>query len=223
MGEVTVLAHHRATRRLRAAGPRTHASHRAEATVAFYFDPSCPFSYLAAERIERRFSGVAWIPVPASTIQLEEAWADPRVARLRRLLAERRAAELKLPLVWPDRFPTTGAAALRVAFYAARTGVGAEFALAAARLAFCGGFDLDDPVNLAEAAAAAGIGLEACLAAAENDVYDGPLHTNARGLLALGITQLPALRAGPRWFAGEASLAEASAWWAHAPVAAIPG
>jgi 2-hydroxychromene-2-carboxylate isomerase len=214
MGEVTFLAQHRATRQRRGAAPLQFGT-RALERVAFYFDPSCPFSYLAAERIERRFPRVQWIPVSVGAPGLDESWSDPRAARLLRLLAERRADELRLPLVWPDPFAPAGRAALRVAFYATRTGVGAEFALAACRLAFCGGFDLDDPVNVGEAAAAAGIGLDACLAAAANDVYDAPLLGNARALLAAGVTHLPALKAGPRWFAGEAGIAAASAWWAR--------
>jgi 2-hydroxychromene-2-carboxylate isomerase len=103
-----------------------------------------------------------------------------------------------------------------------RCGVGPAFALAACRLAFCGGFDLDDPVNLAEAAAAGGIEFVECLRAAQDAANDAPLETSASGLLALGVTQLPALRIGPRWFAGEASLAEAAAW-ARAPMAASRG
>jgi 2-hydroxychromene-2-carboxylate isomerase len=223
MGKVTVLAMHRATRRAREAAPDVCRTHGAAATVAFYFDPCCPFSYLAAERIERRFSRVEWIPVPAGALQLDDPWSDPRVARLLRLLAERRAAELRLPLVWPERFPLAGTAALRVAVYAGRAGVGPAFALAASRLVFCGGYDLDDPANLAEAAAAAGIGLDACRAAARDPAHDEPLWLGARSLLVHGVTQLPSLKVGPRWFAGEASLVEASAWSAHTPMLAVAG
>ena len=41
---------------------------------------------------------------------------------------------------------------MRAAHYASQQGRGAAFVLAAGRLAFCGGFDLDDPELLAEAA-----------------------------------------------------------------------
>jgi 2-hydroxychromene-2-carboxylate isomerase len=133
--------------------------------------------------------------------------------------AERRAAELRLPLVWPERFPPEGTAALRVAVYAVRAGVGSVFALAACRLAFCGGFDLEDRLNLAEAAAAAGIEHDECLQAAGDPGNDVALESGARELMSLGVTQLPAFRVGHRWFAGEGSLAEASAW-ARAPLAA---
>ena len=77
-----------------------------------------------------------------------------------------RAPQLRLPLVWPEHFPREVPAAMRAAAYAAEQGRGGEFVLAAGRLAFCGGFDLDDPEILAEAAAAAGIPLDDCLRAA---------------------------------------------------------
>lgn len=191
-----------------------------DASIAFYFDPCCPFSYLATERVDRQFPVVEWVPVAASALQGEESWSDPRVARLLRVLAERRAAELRLPLVWPERYPPVGTAALRVAVHAVRSGVGAAFALAACRLAFCGGFDLDDPANLAEAAAAAGIEQEECLRAARDASGDIALEVGARDLLTAGVTQLPAFAVGHRWFAGEGSFAQARAW-AQAPVAAV--
>jgi 2-hydroxychromene-2-carboxylate isomerase len=179
--------------------------------IAFCFDPCCPFSYLAAERVERRFPRAQWIPVDGSAFR-QAPWSDPNVGVALRARAERRAAELRLPLVWPDRCPSTGTAALRVAVYAVRIGVGPAFALAACRLAFCGGFDLEDPRNLAEAAAAAGIGLDACMLAARDPANDVSAETAVRGLLALGVTQLPAFSVDARWFVGERSLAEAAVW-----------
>jgi 2-hydroxychromene-2-carboxylate isomerase len=223
MSEITVLAERREQRRIRDSLAASHAPAGAGVPVAFYFDPSCPFSYLAAERVERRFSAVKWVPVSAAALGTDEPWSDPRVARLLRLLAERRAAELRLPLVWPDHFPPSRTPALRVAVHAVQSEAGAAFALAASRLAFCGGFDLEDPVILAEAAAAAGIEIDACLAAIEDAAHDEPLAANARGLLAMGVTQLPAFGVGSRWFAGEASLGEASAWSRTPMVATSPG
>ena len=179
--------------------------------VAFCFDPGCPFSYLVAERVERRFPAVRWVPVSAAALWREDPWSDPAVASALRATAERRAAELRLPLVWPDPFPPAGTAALRVAVYAVRAGVGPAFALAALRLAFCGGFDLEDPVTLAEAAAAAGIEIDTCLRAIEDPANDAPVAAAARDLTAHGITEVPAFKVGSRWFSCEARLAEASA------------
>jgi 2-hydroxychromene-2-carboxylate isomerase len=212
MGDVTVLAERRSWRL------RPSQRRGAHGSIAFYFDPCCPFSYLAAERIERHFAAVRWIPVAATALQGEQPWADPRVARLLRVLAERRASELGLPLVWPERFPPDGTAALRVAVHAARTGVGHAFALAASRLAFCGGFDLGDLENVVEAGAAAGIDHHDTVRAAADPGNDIPLADSAYDLVTAGVTQLPAFKVGPRWFDGEPSFAQASAW-ARAPIA----
>ncbi|MDQ6803479.1 MAG: DsbA family protein [Actinomycetota bacterium] len=223
MRDVTVLAERREQRRLKDSLAAENAAGAVGAPVSFYFDPSCPFSYLAAERVERRFSAAQWVPVAATALETDEPWSDPRIVRLLRVLAERRAAELRLPLVWPDHFPPSATPGLRVAVHAVETGAGAAFALAASRLAFCGGFDLEDPVILVEAAAAAGIEVDACLQAVDNAAHDESLAVNARGLMARGVTQLPAFRVGSRWFAGEGGLGEASAW-ARAPMAATrPG
>jgi 2-hydroxychromene-2-carboxylate isomerase len=113
--------------------------------------------------------------------------------------------------VFPDNFPGDTPMALRAATKAAEIGAGPAFALAASRLAFCGGFDLEDPEILAEAAAAAGIRPDVCLAAAGDESRDGQLHATARGLLSRGVTRLPALSVGRRWFSGEQGLAEAFA------------
>ena len=177
------------------------------ATPTFFFDVCCPFSYLAAERVERVLGEVEW--VPAASVALGEGlWQLPDAVQA---AAERRAAELRLPLVWPDRFPLFVPGLLRAAAYAAGIGSGAQFALAAMRLAFCGGFDLEDPEILAEAAAAAGTPLDDCFAAIGDQSLDEPLHATARGLGARGVDRLPAIRSGSHLFAGERRLAEAAA------------
>jgi len=220
MGDLIVLAERMATRRRWGFVPKGRlAVGWGAPPIAFGFDPGCPYSYLVAERVERRFPAVEWVPVSAAALRCNDPWSNPDVGRRRRLHAEHRARELRLPLVWPDGFPSTGRDALRVAVYAVRSGVGPAFALAAGRLAFCGGFDLEEPANLAEAAAAAGIGLDACLRAARDPANDVPLESAARHLLAQGVKQLPAFGVGDRWFAGEGGFAQASEW-ARTPLAA---
>lgn len=182
---------------------------------AFFFDVADPFSYFAAERVERTLGVVEW--VPASGAALREGAAPERACR-DIFDAERRAGELRLPLVWPDRFPDSAPNALRAAAQAARIGAGARFALAALRLAFCGGFDLEDPEILAEAAAAAGIQLHDCFGAITDESIEESLTATTRGLRMRGVQRLPAIRIGNAWFAGEQRLAEAAAL-AHTPVA----
>ena len=195
MGELIVLAERLADRSRPAPGR----------AAAFFFDLSCPFSYLAAERVERILGDAEWIPTSGGPLG-GLVWAQSPAARRE---AERRAVELRLPLVWPDGFPA--ASALRAAAYAAEIGAGARFALAASRLAFCGGFDLCAREILAEAAAAAGVPIDQCLAAAGDPGRDAPLLATARGLIARGVRELPAVRIEQRWIGGERALAAAGA------------
>ena len=117
------------------------------------FDLRCPYSYLAAEQLERAFDELIWTPASWTALHPVGACRDGGADAYRRA-AEARAAALRLPLVWPERWPAGVPAAMRVAAFARERGRGGPFVLAAMRLAFCGGFDLDDPETLAEAAAA---------------------------------------------------------------------
>jgi 2-hydroxychromene-2-carboxylate isomerase len=113
--------------------------------------------------------------------------------------------------VWPARFPEAVPGALRSAVRALDVGAGARFGLAAERLAFCGGFDLEDPEVLAEAAAVAGLALDDCLAAAGDRSLDATLEATTRGLRAQDVTELPAMRSGRRFRHGERGLTETAA------------
>jgi 2-hydroxychromene-2-carboxylate isomerase len=197
MGEVVVIDDWLADRSRPSRDPRP----------AFFFDLACPFSYLAAERVERALGEVEWIPAAATALRENK---PPRSLSDLRADAEWRALELRLPLVWPERFPATCPSALAAATRAAEVGACRRFALAASRLAFCGGFDLEDPEILAEAASAAGIHPEECLAAARDPKRAAMLEATARGLRSRGVAELPAIRVGRRWFAGESALDEAA-------------
>jgi 2-hydroxychromene-2-carboxylate isomerase len=172
---------------------------------AFFFDLACPFSYLAAERVERILGDVEWVPTPSKLLDGHD-WTQARAC----LEAERLAGSMRLPLVWPDGFPMPPRPALRAASYAAEIGAGARFALAASRLAFCGGFDLSDPEILTDAAAAVAIPLERALAAAGDPSRDHALDAIAQTLVARGVRRLPAIRIGERWFSGTHAVEEAA-------------
>jgi 2-hydroxychromene-2-carboxylate isomerase len=176
----------------------------------FFFDLGCPFTYLAAERVERAFDHVVWTPVSSTVLRGGSLLSDPDAEAAVRVAAAERAAELRLPLEWPESFPSEVTAAMRVAAHAAECGRGAAFVLAAGRLAFCGGFDLDDPEILFEAAAAAGLALEDCLQAAGDRRRDGRIEAAGRRLLAVGADRLPALRVGRSLYWGEHRVADAA-------------
>src|SRR5688500_15798051 len=99
MGEVIRLAERRQARRER---PRQRpASLRAE----FLFDLACPFTYLAAERIERAFDDVTWTPASASVLRRGTLADDEIAAAAIRAAAVERASAVRLPLVWPENWP----------------------------------------------------------------------------------------------------------------------
>ena len=198
MGELISLAARRAARAGTAARP-------VRPQVSFYFDLVSPWTYLAAERVERNLAGVRWRPVVPDALAPEESDEAARHA------VEHRAAQLRMPLVWPESWPTAGRSAMRVASLAAERGRAAPFVLAASRLTFCGGYDLDDPEALAEAAAAAGLGLEDALKAAGDVRRDGPLERAGLRLLAQGAETLPVFVVGHALFCGERRLGEALA------------
>lgn len=200
MGTVTSLQAHRAVRHR-----RNLARRQARPRATLFFDLASPYTYLAAERADRLFPGLEWQPACTGALRGPELDADGMRA------AGRRATQLGLPLMWPEEYPRPVPGAMRVASLAAEAGCGAAFVLAASRLAFCGGFDIDEPEILAEAAAAAGIGLHETLDAAGDTGRDGAIEQAGLSLLAAGGLQLPAMRVGRLLFSGEERLHEAAA------------
>jgi len=167
----------------------------------FFFDLASPDTYLVAERVERRCGDAGWQPALPDAAPAH----PPDAAELARTIAavELRARELRLPLIWPERFPAPVPSAMRIATFAVERGCAAAFAIAAGRLAFCGGFDLEDPAILGDAAAAAGLDVKEALAAARDPRYDAPSVAAGRALWAEGVAMLPVLRREDGLYSGE--------------------
>jgi 2-hydroxychromene-2-carboxylate isomerase len=214
MGDVIQLAERRQARRNR------HAQRVPRARAEFFFDLACPFTYLAVERVERAFDDVIWTPASTTALRAGSLESDDAAIAGVRAAAEERARALRLPLEWPEAFPADVPSAMRVASHAADCGRGAAFVLAAGRLAFCGGFDIDEPEILFEAAAAAGLALDDCLRVAGEERRDAAIEAAGRRLLAAGADRLPALRIGRALVWGERKVAEAAATARHQAAAA---
>jgi 2-hydroxychromene-2-carboxylate isomerase len=185
-------------------GRRASASSE-DAPVTFYFDLASPHTYLAAERVERRFGGACWRPA----VLWAGVAAEGEDAARERETTQQRARELRMPLVWPERYPTGVPKAMRVATFAAAQGCGSAFAIAAGRLAFCGGFDIEDPDMLAEAAAAAGLEVREALIAARATERDDEVLAAGRTIWVDGGAALPALRLEGRLYCGEPQISSA--------------
>jgi len=212
MGEVISLEEHRRARTVSPGGhgPVIPGVAAARLSTTLWFDLASPSTYFAAERADRMFPGLSWHPVLGGPLLAPTSRSGrARDAALR--AASARAAELRMPLVWPESYPAAGRAAMRVAAFAAERGQASAFVLAASRLAFCGGFDLDDPEILGEAAAAAALPLDECLRAAGDRSRDEAMEAAGRDLVAQGADCLPVFRVGRRVFCGEQRIPEAAA------------
>jgi 2-hydroxychromene-2-carboxylate isomerase len=180
-------------------------SRQASNTARFFFALDCPYSYLTAERVERALGEIEWVPVlgPLSEDVPVASRADrERDAAERLRLAEREARSLHLALVEPHSFPVNSRTAARAAAYAADEGACQPFALAVARLAFCGGFDIAADDVIEEAAAVAGLDPVATVAASRDPRYDLRLDATRHGLQLRGIESPPAISIGRNWFDG---------------------
>lgn len=204
----------RTMRRAAEARPR-----KDDAAATFFFDLASPQTYLVAERIERWLGKASWRPAYAPRFATV-APPGRQAAEHARADVERRAGELRVPLIWPEPSRDRLTAAMRVADYALENDRCAAFAIAAGRLAYCGGFDLDDQRTLAEAAAAAGLDVRGALAAARDQRRDRANAAAGRALWTGGATVLPALRLAGRIVCGERRIT--AAWLAGPHISAHP-
>src|SRR5689334_20534747 len=105
---------------------------RARSKVTFFFDLASPFTYLAAERVDRMFPGLTWRPALTEALHAGDPLVTAADREAAQRAAEERAAALQMPLVWPDDFPSGARVAMRVAALAAAEGASAApFVLAA--------------------------------------------------------------------------------------------
>ncbi len=189
--------------------------------AAFYFDLRSPEAYLAAERALAVLPAPCeWQPILASMLPRAETFETYRceheVAAMRENV-ERRAAELELQrFVWPQPFPFDSEFAMLVATFAKRIGKTVAFALAAFRQAFAGGHALNERDHVLIAAAACEIHPNAILKATQARGLRAELERASATALALGVSDVPAVRVGDRVLVGERALEEAGALLASA-------
>ena len=134
----------------------------------FAFDLASPWTYLAADAVAERFPEARWVPALAALAR-----------RADRRRVERAAAEQGVRFAWPTAARPDGTAAARAAAYAAEHGRAQEFALAASRLAWGWGEDLDDHELIAQAAGIAELPLDPVLEATFDPRRDAVLRAAA--------------------------------------------
>jgi 2-hydroxychromene-2-carboxylate isomerase len=189
--------------------------------AAFYFDLRSVEAYLAAERaLSVLPAPCEWQPILASMLPHAESFETYRcqyeVAAMRENVERRAVALDLLPLRWPTPFPFDSRFAMLAATYAKRLGKTVAFALAAFRQAYAGGNALSERDNVLIAAAACEIHPTALLRATQTRAVAAELERASADALALGVSDVPAVRVGDRVLVGERSLEQAGALLAGA-------
>src|SRR5687767_9261480 len=94
MGTVSSLEQHRLTRRSRVTGTRA-----APPRATLFFDLGSPYTYLAAERADRLFARLEWLPAAGDVLHADELTEEGMHAVCQRAML------LGLPFVWPEEPP----------------------------------------------------------------------------------------------------------------------
>lgn len=127
----------------------------------FYFDPTSPYVWMAAERIQDLIPSADWRPIYTFGLfkmNGRTPWilTDERPARLAEI--EQRAASYGLPAVrWPSGLPERRIDLIRAAVVATQEGLEIPFSLAVLREIFTQGGDPSRPDELRRIAADTGL------------------------------------------------------------------
>jgi 2-hydroxychromene-2-carboxylate isomerase len=180
----------------------------------FFFGAMSPYSWFAAERIERLLPDARWHGVLAGVIfkahdRVSWGLTDRRAAGIAD--CEARADEHGLgPMRWPDPWPTSDLAAARGMVYAQTRGLLKEFSLCAMRMAFLEGRDLEQRDTVLEAGRRVGFAPhEFAVALQDQAVKDGLRALNDQAL-ALGVFGVPTVVLGTELFWGDDRLDSAA-------------
>jgi len=180
----------------------------------FYFAAMSPYSWLAAERIEVVLPGARWRALFAGglfKIAGRTSWGftEHRAAEIEE--CERRAERYGLGTIrWPERWPTNDLRVARAMTYADSRGELRGFALAAMRLAFLDGCDLEEPGSVAKAASRAGLDGGEMERAVEDPAVKSALRELTEGAAARGVFGVPTVAIGEQLFWGDDRLEEAA-------------
>jgi GNAT superfamily N-acetyltransferase len=175
------------------------------AQPVFYYDLGDPGCYLVAERIMSELPVVPeWEPVHGARLGFTPPAPDRNV--LAGAVARQGLQPLRLPATWPP----DSELAMLAATYAKGGGRAVAFSLAAFRQVFAGGRDLGDEATVLIAAAACEMHPTAVLKGVGMRSVRTSLERAAERARAAGVSELPAILAGAKVFAGEGALEQAA-------------
>ncbi|HEV7586177.1 MAG TPA: DsbA family protein [Solirubrobacteraceae bacterium] len=180
----------------------------------FFFGAMSPYSWFAAERIDRLLPDALWHGVLAGAIfkandRVSWGITGRRDEGMRD--CEARAAQYGLgPIRWPEPWPTSDLLVARAMAHAGLQGGLKGFALQAMRLCFLEGADLGEPAAVLEAAARAGIAEGELGRALGEQATRDALRRTTDEALALGVIGVPTVVVGEELFWGDDRLEEAA-------------
>lgn len=187
----------------------------------FFLGAMSPYSWFAAERIERLLPDACWRGIFAGALFKANdrvSWGiTPRRADG---IADcnKRAAEHGLgPIQWPELWPTNDLLIARGMVHAERLGLLKPFALTAMRLCFLEGADLGEQQAVLEAGERVGIARSELEHALKEDSVKQGLREANDEALAAGVFGVPTVVVGEDLYWGDDRLLEASEAYGTAP------
>jgi 2-hydroxychromene-2-carboxylate isomerase len=195
-----------------------------ESPPRFYFGAMSPYSWFAAERIERVLPQARWRGVFAGAVFKQNdrsSWGlDERRGAGISDCDERAAAQGLGPIRWPDPWPTNDLLVARAMAFCARAderdrGDGDElmraYGLAAMRLSFLEGVDLGEREAVLEAGRRVGIGERELGAALDDQQIKDATRALTDEAVAAGVFGVPTVLVGEQIFWGDDRLEDAVA------------
>jgi 2-hydroxychromene-2-carboxylate isomerase len=183
--------------------------------ITFFFGAMSPYSWFAAERIERLLPDAQWRGVLAGAVfkandRVSWGLTDEREQGIADCRA-RAAAHGLGPIQWPDPWPTSDLPIARAMTYAESRDLLKPFSLDAMRLAFLEGRDLEQLDTVLEAGRRTGIESSELEAALADQAVKDALRSVTDDALALGVFGVPTVVLGTELFWGDDRLEDAAA------------
>ncbi len=190
------------------------------ARPVFYFGAMSPYSWFAAERIDRVLPQARWHGVLAGAVFKQNgrvSWGLTEDREAGIADCEARAAARGLgPICWPDPWPTSDLLVARAMAFCGAPGARLEaFALAAMRLAFLEGADLGELEAVLEAGRRAGIEERELREALQQPHVKERLRAVTDEAVAAGVFGVPTVCVGEELFWGDDRLEDAAAAYAR--------
>jgi 2-hydroxychromene-2-carboxylate isomerase len=185
------------------------------AAATFYYDPTSPYAWMAAERIGELIPDADWQAVYGLGLvkangRTPWVFTDERESRLREI--EERAARYGLPPIrWPGSLGERIVDVARAARVARRHGRERDFALAVARARFTEGRDPSRPDELRALASQAGLDGDELLAEIADDAVKEEVRAANQEALDRGALGIPTTIVGDEVFWGDDRLDDAAA------------